>query len=247
MVTIDLKSQRIHMFERNSMKLTLVLALFVFIVGCEGNNTSGSGEMRNSQDSVSYSIGYDIGKNLKGQSIEVTPEVLTRGIKDGQAGTPALNDEQLREVMNAFQQRLATKREETRTAAAEKNKKEGDEFLAKHKAETGVTTTASGLQYKVITMGKGPRPKATQIVRVHYTGTTVDGKEFDSSRKRGEPATFPVNGVIKGWTEALQLMPAGSHWEIVVPPDLAYGENGAGDVIGPNATLIFDVELIEVK
>ena len=129
----------------------------------------------------------------------------------------------------------------------EKNKKTGAEFLAKNKKEKGVVTLASGLQYKVLTKGSGKVPKSSDTVETHYVGTLIDGQEFDSSRRRGKPATFPVSGVIKGWTEALQLMPAGSKWMLYIPSNLAYGERGAGGIIGPNATLIFEIELLSIK
>jgi FKBP-type peptidyl-prolyl cis-trans isomerase FklB len=149
--------------------------------------------------------------------------------------------------MNTFKEEMTKKQEEAMKKAAEKNKKDGAAFLAENKKKEGVVTLPSGLQYKIITQGTGNTPKATDTVTVNYRGSLVDGTEFDSSYKRGQPATFPVNGVIKGWTEALQLMKEGAKWQLFIPSDLAYGEKGAGNVIGPNATLIFDVELISAK
>jgi FKBP-type peptidyl-prolyl cis-trans isomerase FklB len=142
---------------------------------------------------------------------------------------------------------LSEKKAETMKKLAEKNKEDAVTFFAENKKKEGVKTLASGLQYKIITEGKGKNPKATDTVTVHYRGTLIDGKEFDSSYRRGEPATFPVNGVIAGWTEALQLMKAGAKWQIFIPSNLAYEEKGIGNVIGPNAALIFEVELISVK
>jgi FKBP-type peptidyl-prolyl cis-trans isomerase FklB len=204
--------------------------------------------LKSQRDKVSYIIGLDIGSNMKSRSVDVDPDILLRGLKDGLAGNnPALEAEDIHETMKVFREEMAKKQEEETKKLAEKNKKEGEEFLTENKKKEGVKTLPSGLQYKVITEGTGKTPKATDTVTVNYKGTLIDGQEFDSSYKRGEPATFPVSGVIKGWTEALQLMKEGSKWQIFIPADLAYGEKGAGNVIGPNATLIFDVELISVK
>ena len=148
--------------------------------------------------------------------------------------------------MTELQGQVRERMEAKRKQDTETNKKEGDTFLAANKAKPGVTTLPSGLQYKVLKEGTGPKPTPTDTVECNYRGTLIDGKEFDSSYKRGEPATFPVTGVIKGWTEALQLMPVGSKWQLVLPPDLAYGERGAGADIGPNATLVFEVELLSI-
>ncbi|RCK73567.1 MAG: FKBP-type peptidyl-prolyl cis-trans isomerase FkpA precursor [Ignavibacteriae bacterium] len=190
----------------------------------------------------------DIGKNLKNQKIEVVPEVLAQGIKDIlDSNQTLLTEEQAQEVISALQQELMAKHQEMVEMQKEKNKKAGDEFLAENKKKAGVMTLPSGLQYKVLKMGTGAKPKATDKVTVHYKGTLIDGTEFDNSYTRGEPATFAVNQVIKGWTEALQLMPVGSKWIIYLPPDLAYGEQGAGQVIEPNSTLIFEVELIKIN
>ena len=158
-----------------------------------------------------------------------------------------LSEEEMRTVMTAFQKEMAAKQAEMMKSQGEKNKKEGEAFLAENKKKEGVKTLASGLQYKVIKEGTGKTPKATDKVSTHYQGTLIDGTEFDSSYKRGEPATFPVNGVIPGWTEALQLMKVGSKWQLFVPSKLAYGEKGAGPIIGPNAVLIFTVELLAIK
>ena len=146
-----------------------------------------------------------------------------------------------------FQKQQKAKMEETNKVDAEKNKKAGEEFLAANKVKEGIVTTESGLQYRVINEGSGPKPTETDNVTVHYKGTLIDGEEFDSSYKRNQPATFPVNGVIKGWTEALQLMSKGSKWELFIPSEIAYGPNGAGGAIGPNEVLIFEVELIDIN
>jgi FKBP-type peptidyl-prolyl cis-trans isomerase FklB len=221
------------------------------VVGCQQGGSGASASSRTletQRDKVSYAIGLDIGKSFKQQSIsaeEVDLGKLRAGIEDvlGDA-KPVLNDSQVGEVMMAFQTRMMAKQDSLNRARGEANQKAGDEFLAKNAKEEGVVTLPSGLQYKVIAEGKGKKPKADDNVTVHYTGTLMDGTEFDSSVKRGQPATFPVTGVIPGWTEALQLMPEGSKWKLFVPPALGYGARGAGNAIGPNAVLIFDIELI---
>jgi FKBP-type peptidyl-prolyl cis-trans isomerase len=193
------------------------------------------------KEKVSYIIGLDIGRNMKRQMLDVDVPQLTRGIQDGvQDAKPVLSDSEMQEVMTVFQKEVLARMEE-------KNKKDGEAFLAENKNKPGVKTLSSGLQYKVLIEGSGKTPKATDTVVTHYRGTLIDGREFDSSYKRGEPATFPVNRVIPAWVEALQLMKEGSKWQLFVPSNLGYGERGAGQDIGPNATLIFEVELIKVK
>jgi len=204
-------------------------------------------KLANQKDKVSYSIGMDIGNNLKRQSLDVDADMLARGLKDAlSGGETLLSDEEARETLAALQQELREKALERRKQDAEKNKKEGEAFLAENGKKEGVISLPSGLQYKVIRSGNGASPKPTDTVETNYRGTFIDGNEFDSSYKRGQTAVFPVNGVIAGWTEALQRMKIGDKWQIFVPPELAYGERGAGP-IGPNATLIFDVELVSIK
>jgi len=204
--------------------------------------------LKSQKDKISYIIGLDIGNNLKRQSADVDLDILLRGMKDSLSGTkPVLSENEIREVTTAFKQEMTKKQAEETKKLAEKNKKEGEAFLEENKKKEGVKTLPSGLQYKVITEGSGRSPKESDTVTVNYKGTFVDGTEFDSSYKRGEPATFPVNGVIKGWVEALPLMKEGAKWQLFIPPGLAYGETGAGNAIGPNATLIFEVELISIK
>ncbi len=199
-------------------------------------------EMKTMMDSVSYIIGIDIARNLQKNKLEVIPDLLSKGLKDHFTGAPSLvSDEQMQNLMGRFQQIMMAQE------MAEKNKKDGEAFLAQNKTKEGVITTASGLQYKIITKGNGKIPTAQDTVVAHYKGTLVDGTEFDNSFKRNEPATFPVTGVIKGWQEALQLMPVGSKWEIYVPSELGYGDQGAGQVIPPGAALIFEIELISIK
>ncbi len=200
------------------------------------------------KDKVSYALGMNLGNNLHTQSVEVDPDILLQGLKDSLAGGKTLmTDDEARATLTQLQGELRKKQEAKMQQAGEENKKEGEAFLAANKTKEGVVTLPSGLQYKILKAGTGPKPTATDSVVCNYQGTLIDGKEFDSSYKRGQPATFPVNGVIKGWTEALQLMPVGSKWHLVVPSDLAYGARGAGADIGPNATLIFEVELLSIQ
>jgi len=229
------------------MKWMLPAVLGVALIGCQGN-AQEKVKLETSTDKVSYSIGLDIGKSFKQQEMEINAAALTQGIKDGLAGTTAMmTDEEISTCMKSFQEEMMAKQESSMKVGGDKNQAEGVAFLAANKDKPGVTTTASGLQYKVITPGTGPKPKPTDQVTVHYTGKLIDGKVFDSSVQRGQPATFPVNGVIQGWQEALQLMPVGSKYELVIPSDLAYGPRGAGGDIGPNAVLIFEVELLAIK
>jgi FKBP-type peptidyl-prolyl cis-trans isomerase len=197
----------------------------------------------------SYAIGMNIGKNLKRDSVEVDPAILVRGLKDALAGNKLLlTDEEAKAALTALQTEVRAKEEAKTKAAAVENKKTGEAFLAANKTKEGIVTLPSGLQYKIIKEGTGPKPTAEDTVLCHYRGSLVDNTEFDSSYKRGEPLKIPVGGVIKGWTEAIQLMPVGSKWQLYIPSDLAYGERGApGSPIGPNSTLVFDVELISIE
>jgi len=210
-------------------------------------------ELKTQKDKVSYSLGLDLGgkmKNqMKSQSIEVDPELFSKGIRDALSeAKPLMNDQEVQATMETFQKDLATRQVERDKVLGEKNKKEGEAFLAANKKKDGVKVLPSGLQYKVLNEGKGKMPKATDKVTVNYRGTLVDGTEFDSSYKRGQPASFQVSGVIPGWIEALQLMKEGSKWQLVIPSNLAYGERGTqGGPIGPNAVLIFEVELMSIK
>jgi FKBP-type peptidyl-prolyl cis-trans isomerase FklB len=200
--------------------------------------------LKDTKDKVSYSFGLNVGFNLQRQKMDLNPDAFMAGLKDALSGKqPQLTEEQVREVMTQFQKDM----DEKQKTAAQKNQTDGEKFLAENKNKPGVKTTASGLQYKVLKEGNGATPKPTDTVVVNYRGTLLDGTEFDSSYKRGQPATFPVNQVIKGWTEALQLMKAGSKYQLFIPADLAYGARGAGGEIGPNSTLIFEVELLDVK
>lgn len=197
-------------------------------------------------DRISYAIGYDITSRLK-DSFEINPELFMKGIQDSLAEEPALTPEQMQETLMEFQVMAQQKQAAAQARKAEENKAAGDAFLAENKTKDGVITLASGLQYKVITPGTGPSPDLNDKVKCHYRGSLINGMEFDSSYQRNEPAVFPVSGVIQGWTEALQLMKEGAKWMLYVPSELAYGEQGAGNVIEPGSTLIFEVELLEIQ
>lgn len=208
--------------------------------------------LKTENDSVSYAIGQNIYMQLK--SLNMNMELISRSILDGAANKPFLNQDAIMKVLTKFQTKMQEQQaaaqkqqEEVKKEASSKNKVEGEKFLSENKAKEGVKVTASGLQYKVLKLGTGTvSPKDTSTVKVHYVGTLLDGKEFDSSVKRGQPAEFPLNQVIKGWTEGVQLMHVGDKYQFFIPSELAYGDNGAGQLIGPGATLIFEVELLEI-
>jgi FKBP-type peptidyl-prolyl cis-trans isomerase FklB len=203
-------------------------------------------ELQTEKDKFSYALGMNIGTNLHRQAVSVDPDILMRGLKDSLAGGQTLlTEEEARAAIMQVQGEVRKQQQEKLQAQGEANKKEGEAFLAANKTKEGVVTLPDGLQYKILQAGTGPKPTTGESVTVNYRGTLVNGTEFDSSYKRGLPATFPVTGVIKGWTEALQLMPVGSKWQLFIPADLAYGERGPGD-IGPNSTLIFEVELLKI-
>ena len=210
--------------------------------------TSGGAALASTQDSISYSIGLFMAQNLKQQGIsDLNNALLMRGLEDALSGQPTkLTQAQAGQVMNAFMQKQMAVRNAESTKVSDENKKIGTAFLTDNKAKPGVMTTKSGLQYSVEKEGTGAKPTATDRVKVHYTGKLLDGKVFDSSVERGQPAEFGVTEVIKGWTEALQLMPVGSKWKLYIPSDLAYGDRGAGADIKPGSTLMFDVELLDI-
>ena len=206
-------------------------------------------ELKTQKDKVSYSIGLNIGSNMVRDSLDLDYDALVQGMKDAWLDTSKrlMKESEVQECLMNWQKEMQTKKMASQQGVADKNRKDGEKFLEENKKEPGVVTLPSGLQYKIITTGKGPKPTATQTVVTNYSGTLIDGTEFDSSMKHGKPAEFPVNGVIKGWTEALQMMPVGSKWKLFIPPDLAYGDQGAGNVIPPGSTLIFEIELLDIK
>ena len=197
---------------------------------------------------ASYALGENLGLSMKRQEVDIDPDLVALGLKDVLSGRkPALTDDEAKAALMQLQAKVRENMEAKIKAMGAANKQAGDAFLAANKSKEGVVTLPSGLEYKILKEGTGPKPTATDTVECNYRGTTIDGKEFDSSYKRGEPASFPVGRVIKGWTEALQLMPVGSKWQLFVPSNLAYGESGAGADIPPNSTLIFEVELLSIK
>jgi len=229
------------------VKSLIVGGLCVLLVAVHGM-AQDSTILKTQGDRVSYSMGLDIGRMLKMQGVDVDLELVTRGLKDAYTGNQALlTDEEMQEVLTNFKKEFLAKQQELAKQQGEKNKREGEIFLETNKKKEGIQTLPSGLQYKVVKTGSGKKPTTTDTVTVHYRGTLIDGKEFDSSYRRGKPATIPVNAVIPGWTEALTLMEEGARWELFIPPNLAYGERSAGRDIGPNATLIFEVELISIE
>lgn len=239
-------------------KWLLVVGTALAVVGCSKDDQAGSNQtavsgdvakVLNTEDKrASYSLGVNLGLRLKSQDVKLETDSFTRGFADAMNdGKRLLNDEEVALELQNFEKRRMEAAEKEMQELSEKNKAASTKFLEENAKKDGVKTTASGLQYKIITEGKGPKPTANDEVQVHYAGRLTDGTEFDSSIKRGEPVNFPVNGVIAGWTEALQLMPEGSKWEIYIPSDLAYGPGGTGDVIGPNAALVFEVELLKVN
>jgi len=236
------------------MKRILFGLLALGFAGCQPNAEKAP-DLKDDKDKLSYVIGKDMAQNFKRQSIEINPNVFAYAVRSTLAGDKALmTDEEIRQTMVAFQKKMMEKQTEAMQkhmadmqVQGQKNKQESEAYFAENKKKDGVKTTPSGLQYKVITNGNGPVPKATDVIQANYRGTLLNGTEFDSSYSRGQPATFPVSGVIPGWTEALKMMKVGSKWQLFIPPQLGYGERGAGNVIGPNAGLIFEIELLGIK
>ena len=230
-------------------RIILSIALFSLIAttAAWAQDDPASPELKTFGQQAGYAIGQNIGANLKQTGVAIDLKAFLRGMQDSLAGKKGLlSDEDIQKVLTEFDKQVQAKSAEQQKAMAENNLKAGAAFLATNAKKEGVKITESGLQYKIIKPGTGARPKATSKVRVHYEGKLINGKVFDSSLKRGEPAEFPVNMVIKGWTEALQLMKEGGEWELYIPSTLGYGTRGAGADIGPNATLIFKVQLIKV-
>lgn len=203
--------------------------------------------LKTQKDKASYALGMNIGSGLHRQGIPVDPAIVSRGLRDAMgSGKTLMTEEEMKATLQQLSSDIHKMQDAKAHEAGEANRKEGEAFLAANKTKEGVKVLADGLQYKVLTEGNGPKPTASDTVTVNYRGTTVNGKEFDSSYKRGQPATFPVGGVIKGWTEALQLMPVGSKWQLFIPADLAYGDRSPSPDIAPGDTLIFEVELISI-
>jgi FKBP-type peptidyl-prolyl cis-trans isomerase FklB len=203
--------------------------------------------LKTQKDKASYAVGANYGKMLHDRAVPVDAAVVARGLRDAMAGGKLLlTDDQMKAVLTQLQTEVRSNQEAKAREASGPARKAGEAFLAENKSKEGIVTLPSGLQYKILTVGTGPKPTANDTVTCNYRGTLLSGKEFDGSEKHGGPQSFPVGGVIKGWTEALQLMPVGSKWQLFIPPDLAYGDRGAGGDIGPGETLIFEIELISI-
>ncbi|MBH1989001.1 MAG: FKBP-type peptidyl-prolyl cis-trans isomerase [Myxococcaceae bacterium] len=228
--------------------MSLVLAALLACNKKSGASVASS-DLKTEIEKVSYILGYSTGKSFAEQSVDVNQEIFVRALKEGltKDSQPALNEEQMREVMTTFRTNLMEKRKQEAEEAGKKNQKEGEEFLAKNKTAEGVVTLPSGLQYKIVKAGSGERAGKEDSVTVEYTGSLLDGKTFDSTKTRGKPATFSVGNTIPGMAEALQLMPAGSEWELFIPANLAYGAQGVGSSIGPNQVLKFNVQVISIE
>ena len=235
-------------------KLLIALALTTGLAGCNqqaGKQAANEGPMalETEQQRISYGMGLGLGERIQRENFGVDVVAFAEGMRHGMGeGEPLMTPDQIQQEMMAFQQKQMERQQAEMEQKAAANKAAGDAFLAENSQKEGVVTLDSGLQYKVVSAGEGPKPAADDVVEVHYRGTLIDGTEFDSSYSRDSTVTFPVNGVISGWTEALQLMPVGSKWELYIPSDLAYGPGGTGGgPIGPNETLVFEVELIAIK
>jgi FKBP-type peptidyl-prolyl cis-trans isomerase len=221
----------------------LALGLFACSAGAQE-----APALKTKKDKLSYAIGTEMGKGVKDQGFDIDPNILIMGLKDALMGAkPQLSDDDLRAILSEVQEEIKQKQLQAMEMAAEENKKKGDEFLAENAKKTAVVVLPSGLQYKVITAGQGKKPVESDTVLCNYRGTFLDGTEFDSSAQAGKPVPFEIKGIIPGFKEALLLMPVGSKWQVFIPPSLAYGERGASDVIGPNATLIFEIELVAIQ
>jgi len=228
-------------------RIVVVLILGLFFANVQAN-AADEPILKTKKDKISYSVGVSVANSFKQQGVEVDPDVMIKGLKDVMAGSKLLlTEEEIKVTLNTYQEELRQKQAKVRDAAAEKNSKEGEAFLAANKKKKDVVTLPSGLQYKVLKTGEGRKPTDKDTVECHYRGTLISGTEFDSSYNSGKPLSFKVTGVIPGWTEALKLMNVGSKWQIFVPYQLAYGDRGAGNRIGPKETLIFEIELVAIK
>ncbi len=227
--------------------LPLALAMGPSLAMAQQPNAAVSNLLSSPQGQASYALGMNIGSSLRADGIAIDGNAFLKGVQDAIANAkPALSEQEMSAVLSQLQSDIRARRIEKQAQAAAANKSQGEAFLNANGAKPGVKTLASGLQYQVLTAGTGPVPTTSDTVVCNYRGTLIDGTEFDSSATHGGPASFPVQGVIKGWTEALQLMPVGSKWRLFVPAALAYGERGAGEDIGPNAVLVFDIELVSI-
>jgi len=233
--------------ETMTLKRMVVLIVAFGLLAAQAGAAEETPLLKTQKDKVNYGIGVSVLRNFKQQGIEPDLELVMKGMRDAQSGKLLMTEEELSKTLDAYQAELRQRYTQAMKATADYNKKEGDAFLAANKKKEGVVTLPSGLQYKILKAGNGNMPTGADTVECNYRGTLINGTEFDSSYRTGKPAAFRVSGVIPGWTEALKLMPVGSKWQIFIPPHLAYGERGAGQVIGPNSTLIFEIELLAIK
>jgi FKBP-type peptidyl-prolyl cis-trans isomerase FklB len=237
---------------KNLFFLTVIAAALLTFTACSraGGSVAAS-DLKTETDSTSYALGVNIGTSLRSQSIEINADMLLSGLNAGVDSTSFLDPAQVREILMILNERMnqreMNKQKEQGKVRSEQNKLLGDQFRSDYKQQEGVKELSGGILYKVLKSGSGKTPGASDVVSVHYVGRLVDGQEFDSSLKTGNPVQFPVNGVIQGWQTALQNMKVGDKWEVVIPPDLGYGERGAGEKIGPDATLVFEVELLSIE
>jgi FKBP-type peptidyl-prolyl cis-trans isomerase FklB len=232
------------------LRLFAVMIMLTSLAGCTPEEATSASELKldTPKNRISYTIGVNIGQDFKSQNMDVDPDLLLMGLKDTLSGKELqLTEEEMVQEIQNFQQEMQAKMAAEMEAKAAENKASGEAFMTENAKQEGVVVTESGLQYKIIEPGQGDSPGPADVATVHYRGTLIDGTQFDSSYDRGQPASFPVGGVIAGWSEALQLMKPGAKWQLVIPAELAYGERGAGQDIGPNSTLLFDVELISVE
>ena len=229
------------------MRFLLITTSALIALACAGANAADSAELKDQKQKLSYALGTQVAAGLKKQGVDIDPKAFAAGMTDAAAGKLALTDAEIKQVLDGARSQLAEKQQARQQVEGAANEKAAEAFLAANAKKEGVKTTASGLQYKVLKSGTGRTPTLKDTVKVHYQGTLPDGTVFDSSIARGQPVTFQVDGVIAGWTEALQLMKEGDKFQLVIPPKLAYGPAGAGDRIGPNQVLLFDVELIDIE
>ena len=233
------------MLEEEMRRVLFVGILVVIFTGV--GFAADKPEVKEEKDKISYSVGHQVGGDFKRQGVDLNPELFVKGVQDALSGAePLMTEEEMRKTLVDLKRKIVAAQQGLRKREGEKNLAEGKQFLKENAKKEGVVALPSGLQYKVLAAGKGKPPNPTDNVTVHYKGTLIDGTEFDNSRPRGKPATFRVNGVIRGWTEAMQRMKPGAKWLLFIPPDLAYGDRASGR-IPPNSTLIFEVELISVQ
>ncbi|MEN9281543.1 MAG: hypothetical protein RL594_478 [Bacteroidota bacterium] len=227
-------------------RIIFITAIAAFLVTSSLGTFAQTTKLMTPKDTASYAIGLQIGKSLKDQGLDIDIPTLSAGMADYFAGAPKLTPDQIQTVMMDLQKKAMERMQAEQAKKGDENAKKGEAFLAENKKDPNVKVTASGLQYKVVKEGTGKKPTRDNVVKVHYTGKLIDGTVFDSSVERGEPTEFPLGNVIAGWTEGVQLMSVGSKFTFFIPPTLAYGANGAGQSIGPNETLIFEVELLDI-